>query len=138
MGRAPDRGQLSLSAVEAGVGVVFVLAVTMGFALGVPAPDTREPQLDAYAEDAVAVLAGEPPRHRDATRLAEIVRSEAAFERERTALERRVDRILLDNLLFQVETPYGAVGYRRPAGVPFGRATVTTVNGDVTVWVWYV
>ncbi|MFB6083236.1 MAG: hypothetical protein ABEJ94_03200 [Halorientalis sp.] len=132
-----DRGQLSLSLIEAGVGVVFLLTVTMGFALGVPQPDTWEPQLDAYAEDTATVLRGEAPHHRGTTRLAEVVASESSFERERAALDRRVERILPDNLMYRVATPHGAVGFEKPAGVPVGRATVTTVNGDVTIWVWY-
>ncbi|PSQ16241.1 hypothetical protein BRD00_11130 [Halobacteriales archaeon QS_8_69_26] len=131
------RGQLSLPAVEAAAGVLLMFGVITAFALGTPAADTREPQLDAYAEDAATVLAGEPPRHQGATRLAEVARSEETFERERDALERRVERILPDNLLFRVRTPHGSVGYRRPAGAPVGSATVTTTGGDVTIWVWY-
>jgi hypothetical protein len=131
------RGQLSFSIAEAGVGVVLVLAVAMGFAYDLPEPDTRHAQLETYAEDAVTVLAGEPPRHRGATRLAEVARSPETFERERDALERRVDRILLDNLMYRVETPHGVVGFPEPAGVAVGEATVTTVGGDVTVRVWY-
>jgi len=135
----PDgRGQLSLSVVEAAVGVVFVLAVALGFALGVPAADTRTPQLTAYAEDAATVLATEPPQHGGDTRVAEVARSAEAFDREREALARRVDRILADNLLYRVETPHGAVGYTRPAGAATGRATVPTRGGEVTIWVWYV
>lgn len=136
--RAGGRGQLSLSVVEAALGVVFVLAVAAGFALGIPQPDTRQAQLEAYADDAAAVLAGEPPRHQGPTRLAEIVRSNDTFERERGALDRRVDRILPDNLLYRVETPHGAVGYPKPGGVPVGEATLTTLNGRVRLWVWYV
>jgi len=132
-----SRAQLSLPAVEVGVGVVLVVGVLTTFALGVPDADTREPQLDAYAEDAATVLAGESPRHGGATRLAEVVRTPERFERERDALERRVARILPDNLLFRVETPQGAVGYERPAGVTVGSATVTTAGGDVTIRVWY-
>lgn len=132
-----DRGQLSMSVIETGVGVLFVFAVTMGFALGVPSADTRTTQLDAYASDAATVLAGEPPRHQGATRLAEVARSPEAFERERAAFDRRVERILPDNLFYRVETPHGSVGFRKPAGVAVGTATVTTVNGDVTIWVWY-
>lgn len=131
------RGQLSLSVAEAGIGVVLVLAVAMGFAYDLPDPDTRDAQLETYAEDAVTVLAGEPPRHQGTTRLAEIAHSSEAFERERSALDRRVDRILPDNLMYRIETPHGAVGFRKPAGVAVGKATVTTVNGDVTVRVWY-
>ena len=135
----PDRrAQLSLSVVEAGVGVVFVLAVTMGFALGVPSADTETPQLNAYAEDAATVLANEPPRHSGETRLLEVTRSPEAFDREREALATRVDRILAENLMYRVETPHGAVGYERPAGAPTGRATVPTPHGEVTIWVWYV
>lgn len=132
-----DRGQLSLSTVEAGVGAMFVLAVGMAFVAGVPAPDTREPQLDAYAEDTLAVLVNDPPRHGGATRLAEVARSSAGFERERAALDRRVGRILPDNLMYRLRTPYGSVGFRKPASVSVGTAAVTTVNGDVRVWVWY-
>ncbi|WP_276259375.1 DUF7262 family protein [Haloglomus litoreum] len=136
-GTSADRGQLSLPVVEAAVGVTLILAVAASLAAGVPAADTRTPQLEAYADDAATVLAGEPPRHQGATRLAEVTRSPEAFERERAALERRVDRILPDNLLYRVETPHGAVGFQRPAGVPVGRATVTSLNGPVTVEVWY-
>lgn len=133
-----DRGQLSLSAVEAGIGVVLVLGVAMGFALAVPTAADRTTQLDAYARDTATVLAGEPPRHAGATRLSEVVRSESTFQRERAALQRRVDRILPDNLLFRVRTPHGAVGYQRPDGVPVGVATATTPHGDVRIEVWYV
>jgi hypothetical protein len=132
-----ERGQLSLSVVEAGVGVVLVLAVSMGFVLGVPQPDGRDTQLDAYARDAATVLGAEPPRHQGATRLAEVARSPAAFERERAALDDRVDRLLPDSLMYHVETPHGTVGYERPPRVAVGTATVPTANGAVTVRVWY-
>jgi hypothetical protein len=36
-----------------------------------------------------------------------------------------------------VETPHGAVGFRKPAGVAVGAATATTAHGDVTIRVWY-
>jgi hypothetical protein len=132
-----SRAQLSLSVVEAGVGVVLILAVAMGFALGTGPPDDRSAQLELYAQDAATVLAGEPPRHDGATRLGEVVRSPGAFDRERDALERRVARILPDNLMFRVETPHGAVGFRKPAGVAVGAASATTAHGDVTIRVWY-
>ncbi len=133
-----DRGQLPLSLLEAAIGVVLVLGVTLGFALGVPAADTREPQLDAYAGDAATILSNEPPRHGGATRLAEIAASEPSFQRERAALRDRVDGILPDNLMFRVETPHGAVGYPVPGDAPTGRSTVTTGDGPVTIRVWYV
>ncbi|MFH5798047.1 hypothetical protein [Haladaptatus sp. CMAA 1911] len=133
-----SRGQLSLSVVEAGIGVVLILGVTMGFAFGVPSPNARETQLDMYAKDTGRVLVHEAPRHRGTTRLAEIVESKPSFRREADALRTRVDRILPDNLMFRVETPHGSVGYRKPGGVPVGVSTVTTTNGDVTIWVWYV
>jgi hypothetical protein len=137
MRRDRGRGQLSMPVVEAAAGVLLVFGVVGTFALGVPPADTRQPQLDAYARDAATVLSGEPPRHRGATRLSEVVRSNRSFERERAALRRRVDRILPDNLLFRVETPHGSVGFRRPAGASVGTATVTTVHGDVRIRVWY-
>ena len=113
-------------------------AMAAGFVLGVPEPDTATAQLDAYAGDVTTVLATEPPRHGGATRLSEVAKSPASFQRERDALERRVDRILPDNLLFRIRTPYGDVGYARPAGVPVGVVRVATAHGEVTIWVWYV
>ncbi|WP_435064639.1 DUF7262 family protein [Halobaculum sp. EA56] len=133
-----DRGQLSLPVVEAAVGVAFLLAVAASFGLALPAPATAEAQLDAYAADALTVLAEEPPRHAGGTRIDEVSRSPAAFDRERDALRERVSRILGGNLLFRVETPHGAVGFERPNGVPVGRATAATPGGEVVLWVWYV
>ncbi|SNZ12629.1 hypothetical protein SAMN06269185_1841 [Natronoarchaeum philippinense] len=132
-----DRAQLSTPVVEAGIGVVLILAIAVVFTLGVPVPNDGATQLDAYAEDAGTVLAGEPPRHQDATRLSEIARDAESFERERASLDRRLDRLLPDNLLYQVQTTHGSVGYQRPAGVSYGTATVTTQYGDVILRVWY-
>lgn len=132
-----DRAQLSLSLVEAAVGVVFVLTVAAAFGLAPPDPGTTEAQLDAYAEDATTVLANEPPRHAGGSRLDEVTAGPEAFDRERDALDRRVDRILPDNLLYRVTTDHGSVGVDPPGGVPTGRATVTTPGGEVVVEVWY-
>jgi len=133
------RGQASITAVEAGLGVLLLAAVTLGFAVGVPTdePAKTRAQLDTYAAGAATLLANEPPRHADQTRLAEVAASPDAFERERDALERRVDRILPDNLLFRVETPHGSVGYPPPDGVEMGAATVLTTEGEVRLEVWY-
>jgi len=137
MAEGSARGQLSLAAIEAAVGVLLVLGVTAGFALSVPHPDGSVQQLDAYAHDAGTVLATAPPRHGGATRLSEVTASRARFERERASLRRRLVRTLPANLLFRVETPYGPVGYPRPPGVAVGTATIATANGPVTVEVWY-
>lgn len=135
--RRRARAQLSLSTVEAAIGVLLLFAVTATFALGVPDPGTDDAQLDEYADDAATVLSREPPRHAGATRLSEVSRSRTAFERERDALERRVERILPENLMFRVVTPHGAVGFQRPTDAPTGKATVPTLSGRVTIWVWY-
>jgi len=132
-----ERGQLPMPAVEGALAVVLVLGVAAGFALGVAGPDIRQPQLDAYATDATTILANEPPQHQGGARLAEVVRSAESFERERATFRRRVVRILPDNLMFQVRTPHGTVGFAKPAGVTTGTATVTTRHGAVTVEVWY-
>lgn len=132
-----DSGQLSISMIEAGVGVVFILAVTIGFALGVPSPETNTSQLDVYAEDTATVLANEPPRHGGETRLDEVT-GENVTDREYDALQTRVDRILDDNLMYRIELPHGVVGYERPASRPTGQATVPTDSGEVTIWLWYV
>ena len=132
-----DRAQAPLTTVEAVLGVLLLSSVAFVFVLGTPASQADEAQLELYASDAATVLSSEGPRHADQTRLAELAASRQAFERERGALERRLDRLLPANVLYRIETEYGTVGHPLPADVRTGTATVSTVNGDVTVRVWY-
>lgn len=131
------RAQLPLSLIEVALGATLILSVAFGFALSTPAPETSEPQLSAYAEDTGTILANEPARHGGTTRLAEVVESEQSFERERDAFERRISRILPENVLFNVETPYGSVGTAIPRQTPTGTATIPTGAGTVRIEVWY-
>lgn len=132
-----DRGQLPVTVIEAALGLLLLISVTFTFALGVPEAGTAETQLDAYASDAATLLANEPPRHAEQTRLREVLDSESSFEREREALERRVERILPPNVMYRLETEHGTVGHPLPDEVPTGTATVTTTGGTLTIRVWY-
>jgi len=132
-----SRGQLPLSLVEVALGAVLILSVAIGFALGTPSPDTSEPQLSAYAGDTARILQAESASHNGTTRLREVVASEESFDRERDSVARRVDRILPENVLFNVETPHGSVGTPVPRQVTTGTATVRTGAGTVRIEVWY-
>ncbi len=133
------RAQASITAVEAALGVLLVTSVFLTFGLGVPdgSEQRTQVQLDRYATDATTILTTEPPRHGEQTRVAEVLESAESWERERAEFERRVDRILPDNLMFRVETAHGVVGTPIPAGVQTGTARVLTPNGDATLRVWY-
>lgn len=131
------RAQLPLSMVELALGVVLILSVTLGFGLGAPAADTRQPQLEAYAEDTAAILQTESPRHDGATRLRELVVSEQSFDREKESLDRRIERILPANVMYCVTLPHGTVGFPKPGGVLTGTATVPTGYGRVQIEVWF-
>jgi len=133
------RAQASVTAIEAGIGVILLMSLVFVFVLGGPGAQNpqAQTQLDLYATDAATLLSNEQPRHADQTRLAEVTRSQAAFDREADALERRVERILPPNVLFQVETASGTVGYPLPDDVRTGTTTVPTTNGKVTFTVWY-
>ncbi len=133
------RAQASITAAEAAIGVVVLLSLTLGFVLGAPGEGdgTSQTQLDLYADDAMTLLANDQPRHADQTRLAEVTESQDAFDREAADLEHRVERILPPNVLFRIETAYGTVGQPLPDDVETGTSTVSTVNGDVTLRVWY-
>ena len=144
--RRSDRAQLSLSLVEAAVGVLFVLGVTAMFSFGPAAAPAGEAQLDAYADDALTVLGGDAPASategnaatRGDSRLVAASRSPAAFERERDALRNRTAAVLPPNVAFRLATPHGSVGFERPPGTPAGEASVVTTRGRVTLRVWYV
>ena len=140
--RDSDRAQVSLSLVEAAVGVLFILGVTAAFSLGPTAAPTREAQLDAYADDALAVLGGDAPATDAATRgdsrLAASGRSPEAFERERGPLRNRTAAVLPAHVAFRLHTPQGSLGFERSPGAPTGEASVVTPRGRVTLRVWYV
>jgi hypothetical protein len=134
------RGQASVTAIEAAVGVLLLTSVVVAFSLGGAGNHDAgaQAQLDAYASDAATLLSQEKPQHAEQTRLAELSASKAAFDREAAALERRLETILPENVLFRVETTHGSVGHPFPGDVPAGEATVPTVNGDVSIKVWHV
>lgn len=131
------RGQASLTAVEAAIGVLLLLSVAFTFALGPATTDTHRTQLDIYATDTLAVLANEAPSHRGTTRLGELTESNSSFEREKPVVERRIQRILPANVMFRLETRHGTLGNRLPADVETGVATTTTRDGTVRLRVWY-
>lgn len=135
-GRSAARAQLSLPVVEAAIGVGLLLSVTVCFGVGLPSPPTTQVRLDSHATDAAAVLTAESPRHADRSRLVEVTRSAADFERERDTLRRRVAAVLGDGLSFVVRTPHGLVGDRPPPGRAVGRASVPTRHGAVVIEVW--
>ena len=131
------RGQIPLPVLEAAIGVLLLTGFVLILVAGAPDTGADTAQLDAYARDAGRLLRSAPPRHQNSTRLAEVAASRRAFEREASALERRLDRLLPANLLYQVRTPHGVVGARVPDGVRTGSAALPTRNGPVTVRVWY-
>jgi hypothetical protein len=131
------RGQSSITAIEATLGVLLLFSVTLTFALGTADTTPDRTQLDAYATDALTILATEQPRHGGATRLAELTASDTAFEREKDAVQRRLDRLLPPNVFFRVETAHGTAGNPLPDGVTTGVETVPTSTGTVTLRVWY-
>ena len=144
--RRSERAQLSLSLVEAAIGVLFVLGVTAAFSFGPTVAPAREAQLDAYADDALTVLGGDAPAgtaaenatHRGDSRLVAASRSPVAFEREREALRDRIAAVLPPDAAFRLDTPHGSVGFDHPPGAPTGEASVVTARGRVTLRVWYV
>jgi len=131
------RGQSSVIAIEATLGVLLLFSVTLTFALGTADPAPDRTQLDAYATDALTILATEHPRHGGATRLAELAASDAAFAREKDTVQRRLERLLPPNLFFRLETAHGTVGNPLPDGVTTGVETIPTSTGTVTLRVWY-
>lgn len=131
------RGQLSLSVVEAGIGVLLVFAVTAGFALGGPVSGDERAQLERYADDAATTLGDEPAPDRNVSLLRAVSSSPAGFEQSRAALTDRLSALLPASVLYRVETPHGVVGFPRPEGRPVGRTVAPTLAGTVTVEVWY-
>ncbi len=122
------------------MGALLILSVVAGF-LWVPAGGTGGPPaatLDRTADDALAVLAAEPPAEHGRNRLAAACRSPESFATERDALERRLEAVLPTEVFGRLTTPHGTVGPPQPTRVPVGRATRTVAGCPVTLRVWSV
>jgi len=132
-----SRGQLSLSIVEAVVGVVLVMGVAAGFTVVSTGPAASAPQLDTLAHDAATVLASEPSADGRDSRLTALARSTTSFATTRASTRDRLDRLLPTDVLFRVRTPHGTLGYPQPPTATVGSATVPTRYGPVTIRVWY-
>jgi hypothetical protein len=132
-----SRGQLSLSVVEAAIGVVLVLGVAAGFTVGTAGPSSSTSQLDTLAHDTATVLRSEPTDRGENSRLTALARSERSFDRIREPTRRRIATLLPDDVVFQVRTSHGSFGYPHPPTAPVGSVTVPTRYGPVTIRVWY-
>ena len=140
-GGSPARGQLSLSAVEAAIGVTFVLAIATTFAVAPPDPGTGSADLDAYATDVATVLANEGGTgfgdgNATGVPLPAAIATPETFAAEREAVDARADALVPDRLQYHVKTPHGDVGIAPPPGATVGRSALHTRNGRVVVAVW--
>lgn len=139
-----SRGQLSLTAAEALVGAVLVLAVTAGFALDVGGAD-RDPRLESHAGDAATLLRADPAAGAPRTEASEAVPSRAdalaaspeSFARVRDPTRRRLRAALPETVLFRIETTHGVLGTPPPDRAPTATARVPTSYGTVQIRVWY-
>ena len=132
-----SRGQLSLTVVEAVVGVVLVMGVAAGFTVVSTGPTPSTAELDTLAHDAATVLASEPTEGGRDARLAELARTEESFAATHPSARDRLADLLPADVLFRVRTPQGTLGYLRPPTAPVGSTTVPTRYGPVTIRVWY-
>jgi hypothetical protein len=132
-----SRGQLSLSVVEAAIGVVLVLGVATGFTVGTAGQPSSTAELDTLAHDTATVLDSEPTERSRGSRLAALARSEQSFARLRDPTRQRISALLPDDVVFHVRTPRGSFGYPHPPTATVGSVTVPTRYGPVTIRVWY-
>jgi hypothetical protein len=130
------RGQLSLSVIEAAVGVILVLGVAAGFTVVSTGPASSTTQLDTLARDTATVLASDPAVTGE-SRLVALARSDATFTDVRPGARERIEQLLPADVLFRVRTPGGTFGHQRPPTAPIGSTTVPTRYGPVTIRVWY-
>lgn len=127
---------MSLSVVEAIVGLVVVLAAATTFLVGLPAAGD-EADLTLLAEDGLTVLDATPPAGDGASRLTALARDRSGFVRERSQADARLRALYPAHVRYRLETPYGAVGDPLPPGRPVGEARRHTASATVTLRVWY-
>jgi len=130
------RGQLSLSVVEAAVGLLVVLAATTAFVVGLPETGSEDVELTVLAGDGLRVLDATPPEGNGASRLTALARDESGFARERSLADQELRALYPERVRYRLETPHGAIGQPLPPRGPVGRAQRHTDGGRATLWVW--
>ncbi|AUV80851.1 hypothetical protein C2R22_03560 [Salinigranum rubrum] len=131
------RGQLSLSVVEAAVGLLVVLAAATTFVVGLPEAESEEATLTVLAEDGLDVLDATPPDGDGTSRLTALARDRSGFVRERSHTDDQLRALYPDRVRYRLATPHGVVGDPLPPRGPVGRAMRESVGGRVTLWVWF-
>lgn len=128
---------MSLSVVEAIVGLVVVLAAATTFLVGLPDATGDEADLTRLAADGLTALDATPPTGDGASRLTALARDRSGFVRERSGADTRLRALYPAHVRYRLETPYGAVGDPLPPGRPVGEARRHTASGSVTLRVWF-
>lgn len=131
------RGQLSLSVVEAAVGLLVVLAAATTFVVGLPETGAEDTELTVLAADGLTVLGSTPPEGDGTSRLATLAEDQSSFVRERNPTDEQLRALYPDGARYRLETPHGVVGDPLPPREPIGRAQRLTAGGRVTLWVWF-
>lgn len=135
MTEGSGRAQVSLSLVEAVVGLLVVFAATSTFLVGLPDTGAAEADLDVLAADGLSALDATPVTD-DASRLMALARTERGFVRQSVDAAEQLDTLYPVGVRYRLETPHGAVGTPPPPTGPIGRAVGQTPGGRVTLRVW--
>ncbi|MDS0242114.1 MULTISPECIES: hypothetical protein [unclassified Haloferax] len=134
--RAADRGQLSLTVIEATVATLLVLAVTTGFALAPPAAAPESDSLARQAADAASLVASVPAAG-SGTLLGEACASPSDFDARATRLHEAASVGLPDGAFVSLRTDVGSVGRPPPETARVRTATAVAPRCTATLEVWY-
>ncbi|ELZ72946.1 hypothetical protein C457_03256 [Haloferax prahovense DSM 18310] len=134
--RTEDRGQLSLTVVEAAVATLLVLAVAAGFALAPPAPASEADSLERQATDAASLVAA-VPAGATGTLLGSACASSGDFDARAARLHEVASAGLPSGAFVSLRTDVGSVGRPPPETARVGSATAAVPRCTATVKVWY-
>ena len=131
-----ERGQVSLSLVEAVVGLLVVLAAATTFLVGLPDAGAESEELDVLAADGLAALGATPPTEDGASRLSALARARGTFTQEARPTDDQLRALYPETVRYHLETPHGTVGTPVPPSRTFGQAQAYRLNTWVTLRVW--
>lgn len=131
-----DRAQLSIPAIEIGIGMLLILAVVSLVIVSRSGPSEPDPQLAYYAADTATILLSTgtettPP-------IGQCLESQQAFHQQCEKLTTGVNGLLPDYLLYHIDTPYGTVGYEPPENIETVTRVRATPHGSIAVTIYYV
>jgi|APHM01.1.fsa_nt_gi hypothetical protein len=133
-----ERGQLATALIEAGVGVLLILAVISGFVWTPTATVGSDAVLDQHASDTVTLLLSAPPIEEGQSSLNDACLTTSTVTRDRAEIMRQLQKVAPTGVGVSLHISQAHLGERPPTLVETGTATRVISECVIHLEMWWI